>query len=635
MELYASAALSGVGYALSQQRDNLAKNVATNGAVHPREQPSMQNLYQSSHWKDVRADEFQRGNAMWNAAQNPWESGVVPRPAYANMFGTPMEETVKEAPITTLAGTQMTRENFTHNNMTPFFRGSVRQNVDPGANESVMERYTGRGDLYQKKKEVESFFEPTAGFTNVCGMANQDDFYLSHIEAPKARNNDFPIEQVRVGKGLGMGFTATPGGGFQQATTLDAVRPKNVDELRVATKPKLSYEIPVQGPKKGITQRGLLGTFDKNRPDTYYEQTEDMLLRTTGAVLKESKRPVVDLKPTSRVDGHVEYQGAAKSVQPGKGEKDDYGKASITVFDNERQTTQTRTVVTNLTSMVKAIVAPLLDVVKRNPKEYTIDAPRTFGNMQAQIPEKPTTYDPVNHVMRTTIKETTIHDTTILNPKGPEQGTVQVQDDAKKTIRETLPVHDDIRNVAAHTYRVTVYNADAAKKTVRETMEQSGSMYGFIGGPVNESAGAYEHIEVQVPNTQKQFVSDYEYEGTAQSKSDFRPRDRSAENNAEIDATREALELAAGHTPNAGGGYEGLAADMVNLDPRKIVSDDMAARNAGNVTRVVQPTALPTEACQVTKPAAPLLNGQENRLDPGILSALKSNPYNLTINPIS
>lgn len=624
MESYASAAMTGAGYALAQQRD-------------ARDQPSMQSMYESTHSDATRMDEFDRGSAMWNDAQNPWESGVVPRPAYASMFAAPDLTPQQNAntSITTLAGTQVSKEDFSHNNMTPFFRGSLKQNVDPYANASRLESFTGQGDLYQKKKEVECFFEPTAGMANVCGMNNQDEFYNSRINAPRARNNDFPIEQIRVGKGLGQGYTATPSGGFQQPSTLDYIRPKNVDELRVATKPKLSYEIPVQGPKKGTLQRGLLGAFEKNRVDTYYEQTPDMLLHTTGAVKKETGRPIVTLKPTARVDGHVEYTGTARAAsQPGKGTDDDYGRASVLVYDNERQTTQTRTVISNLTSIVKAIVAPLVDILKHTPKEYTVEAARTFGNMQAQIPSKSTTYDPVNHVMRTTIKETTIHDTTILNPKGPEKGTVQNMDEAKKTVRETLPVEDVVRNVAAHTYRVTVYNADAAKKTVRETLKASGSSYGFVGGPVNETAGAYEHIEVQVPNTQKQFVSDYEYEGVAESKTEFRQRTRDAEQNAEIDGTREAIELAAGHTPNAGGTYEGLAADQINLDHKKMVSDDMAARTTGNVTRVVQNYVIPTECCQVTRPAVPLPNADAQRLDPGMLSALKSNPYNLSINPL-
>lgn len=637
MDIYASAALSGLGMALNTQRDSLSKQKMK--PPHPNSKPSMQNMYGSDHWTHVRTEEQQRGNKMWNAAQQPFEHGVVPRPAYASMFAAPAPEPVKNDRIMTLAGEELSTEAFTHNNMQPFFRGSVKQNTSAGANNSVLENFTGISEFYQPKKEVECFFEPTAGFANVCGMPDNTDYYTDHLQAPIARRNDFPIEQVRVGKGLGQGFTATPSGGFQQGNTLDYIRPKNVDELRVATKPKLNYEIPFQAPaKSSVTARGKIGAFEKNRPDTFYEQTSDMLLRTTGAVSKESGRPVVDLKPTARVDSHTEYQGQANatSVQPGRGEGDDYGKSGIMVYDNERQVTQTRTVVSNLTSTVKAIVAPLLDIVRHNTKEYMVDAPRTFGSMQAQIPSKPTTYDPVNHMMRTTIKETTIHDTTVANLKGPEQVTAPLLDTTKTTVRETLPVEDQVRNVSAHTYRVTVYNAEAAKKTVRETLDESGSMYGFVGGPVNDKVGAYEHIDVQVPNTQKQFVSDYEYEGTAQSKTDFRPRNREAEQNAEIDGTREVLNIAAGHTPNAGGalGTEGVDASHLDVAFKKPVVDSMAQRTVGNVTRVMQATAVPIESCDITKPASPLLNGQENRLDPNLLSSLKSNPYNLSINPI-
>ena len=639
MDIYASAALSGLGMALNTQRDSLSKQKLK--PPHANSKPSMQNVYQSDHWTSVRADERQRGTKMWNAAQQPFESGVVPRPAYASMFAAPSvgneKGNAKNTPkIMTMAGEEMAPETFTHNNMQPFFRGSLRQNVDPMANHNRLENYTGVSEFYTNKKEVDSFFEPTSEFAYVCGTPNSSDYYTQHIEAPIARRNDFPIEQIHVGKGLGQGFTASPSGGFQQGNTLDYIRPKNVDELRVATKPKLELQLPVQGPAKMISKRGDIGVVEKNRPDTFYEQTEDMLLRTTGAISKETGRPIVSLKPTARVDTHTEYKGAAmaKTTQPGRGSDDDFGKSGVMVYDNERQVTQTRTVVSNLTSTVKAIVAPLLDIVRHNTKEYTVDAPRTYGNMQAQIPSKPTTYDPVNHMMRTTIKETTIHDTNVSNLKGPEQVVAAFLDEAKKTVRETMPVEDQVRNVSSHTYRVTVYNAEAAKKTIRETTDESSSMYGFIGGAVNDSRGAYEHIDVQVPNTQKQFVSDYEYEGGAESKADFRPRDRDAEQNAEIDGTREALNIAAAHVPGASGPNEGLDASQIDMASKKLVGDSMAQRNVGNVTRVMQPTALPIELCDITKPAAPFLNGEENRLDPSLLSPLKNNPFNLSVNPL-
>lgn len=638
MELYAGAAMTGMGYLLNQQRDILKKNGY--GPVHPQEKPSMKNVYASDHWKAVRTDEFQRSTRNYEKAQAPFATGYVAKPTYASQFATPMMDGMGESSaILSLSGEEIPKEQFTHNNMQPFFRGSVKQNMDPFANASRLEAYTGRGDLLQSKQEVGSFFEPTPGLTNVCGMQSSADHYLEHIQTPVARRNEFPLEQIRVGPGLGKGFTANPSGGFQQADSLNYVRPKTVDELRVATKPKVTYEGRVQGPSKGTDQRGLVGDFVKNRPDTFYEQSPDQWLRTSGANSKEMARGVFDIKPTSRVESHVAYVGQANAVstQPGKGTDDDYGKSSIMVYDNERMTTQTKTVVSNITSVVKAIVAPFTDMLKQNAKDYTLDAARPYGNMQAQIPSKPTLYDPVNHMMRTTIKETTIHDTTIMNLTGPEAGRPENPLPAKPTVRETISLDDavtnTVRNIASHKYNVVVYNPDAvARTTHRELTECNVNEVGYVDA--QDKVGAYTHVAIQVPNTQKQFVSDNDYIGTMGSKTDFRPVSNEAEMNAEIDGTREALNIAAGHTPNGAGAFTSLDPENVDLESKKLVSDTMASRNTHNVTRVMQSTAMPIASCELTKGVGPRENANEARLDPSLLNNLRSNPYNLNVNPI-
>jgi hypothetical protein len=601
----------------------------------------MKNIYSSDHWAAVRRDEQERADQRWTAAESPFETGVVPRPAYASMF---QNIDVTRAPqqtksVRSLSGQDIPAEQFTHNNMQPFFRGSVRQSMDPFSTNPILENHTGRSQYFQHKRETECFFEPTGGLGNVCGMDNNDDFYKDHLVAPISRRNDFPIEQVRVGRGVGLGYTAEPAGGFQQAATLDVIRPKCVDELRPGNKPKANLEARVQGSGKGITQRGLIGDMAKHRPDTFHEQREDQWLKTTGAVKKEQGRPVFNMKPTSRVETHVDYEGhvSGAAAKPGRGTSDDYGKSTVIVYDNERMTTQTRTVVSNLTSTVKAIVAPFLDVLKHGIKEYTIDAARTYGNMAAQIPSKPTVYDPVNHMMRTTIKETTIHDTTLANPKGATAVPVAAEDKARTTTRETLklPVEEVVRNVSAHTYRVTVYNPDeVAKTTYRELTERAQNEVGYVGGGIEKSVGAYSHIDVQVPNTSKQFLSDNEYVGDAGSKTDFRPSSDEAAYNMQVDGTREALNIASGHTPAAGGLFVGLSADAVEMESKKLITDSMAVRSAGNVTRVVQSGMAPLNSCDMTKGVLVRANAQEGRLDTSLLAGLKTNPYNLSINPI-
>ena len=59
----------------------------------------------------------------------------------------------------------------------------------------------------------------------------------------------------------------------------------------------------------------------------------------------------------------------------------DYGKTSIKLNKNERDITGTRTHTSNLTSIVKALMAPILDIVKSTKKENNIGNIRQSGNL--------------------------------------------------------------------------------------------------------------------------------------------------------------------------------------------------------------------------------------------------------------
>ena len=96
MELYAGAALSGMGYLLNQQREVLNAQRGPNAGPangvspigRPNETPSMTNMYASDYWTSARRDEETRGQRVNRAAQAPFQTGVVPRPAYASMFSS-------------------------------------------------------------------------------------------------------------------------------------------------------------------------------------------------------------------------------------------------------------------------------------------------------------------------------------------------------------------------------------------------------------------------------------------------------------------------------------------------------------------------------------------------------------------
>jgi len=635
MELYAGAVLNGVGYALNKERDVLKR---TETRVNPRELPSMQNIYKSKYYDTTRADEFDRATIKWQDSQNPLETGIVPKPAYADMFASPLGDNINNQKIHTMAGKYISPEQFSHNNMQPFIRGSVKQNTDELANQNILNNYTGRSDTIQHKKEVECFFEPVSQYGNACGfMPNPNDFEREHMQIPKARNNDFPIDKVYVGKGLGLGYTADPGGGYQQANTIDYVMPKNVDQLRVATNPRAEYQLPKPATKQGVARRGIMGDFAKNKPDKYFEQSANMLLKTTGAVIKPSLQPAQEVKPTSRVDTHIAYDGHTQSSgsMPGIGSDDDYGLNSIMIYNNNRQDTGKDTILNNLTTTVKAVIAPLLDFFRHNTKEYTLDASRTYGNFQAQIPEKATLYDPVSHIMKTTIKETLIHDTNISNLKGSEKITTPNQDNAKVTVRETTPIVDTTRQMASHIYRVQIYNVDeVTRTTIRETTDQAPDLYGFISGNITDGTGAYSVIDIDMLNTNRQFTNDYEYEGIAGSKTDFRQTSEEYIRNAEIDATRDNLNRAAANTPNGAGKFTSIAPENIDIDTKKLMIDSLTQREVGNITRIYQASDMDNGKCAITKIGNNYLNANKDRLDASTLNALKSNPYSLSINPI-
>ena len=639
MEAYASATLSGLGYAFTENQDPYT-SLTENSSLSPGDVPSMKNIYDSRHWDEVRNYEFQKSTQSYHDARNPMLTGVIPKPAYSDQF-IPHTPPFKATPpsgstVPTLTGQTIPVEQFTHNNMQPFYSGATKQNVNPEAMSSYVENSTGRGDRFKTKQAVECFFQPTPFMGNVCGMQNESDFYQSRMEQPKARNNDFPIEQIRVGPGLDVGYNTTPEGGFQQTRTLDFAKPRTIDELRPLSRPKVSYEIPVQGPKKSVVQNiGLEGEFAKNRPDTYYEQSKDQWLSTTGAITKAMEVPEFVVKPTARVDGHRDYAGAARAAgQPGTGAGDDYGRSGVIVYSNARDITQQRTVLNNVSAAVKAVIAPVLDVFKRSQKEFTLDAARTFGNMSAQIPEKPTLYDPVNHIMKTTIKETTVHDTTIMNPRGQvDKGWTEYDDEAKKTVRQTVESFDTVRNVQSHVYKTVVINPEmVVKKTVKETTEDN-PYPGHVGGDVNNRRGAYSYIEVQVYDTQKQFVSDNTHTGIGGGGDQYMPSSQEQYYNAEIDGTREMMNIKAGNTPNAKGANVALDSKNLDLETKKLETDRFNPHE-GNINHIYQ-THRSMEQCEVTKhPQLACLNENAERLDPGLLASLKNNPYNLPINPI-
>lgn len=639
-------------------------------------QPSMKNIYDSSYFNKIKENEQSMSKDLYKKGETPYNTGIVSLPANSDMFKRMNYNDFEKNNnmnggeiITSLSGDKITKESFTHNNMMPFLRKNVTQSTDIDNMSPFLDNRTGSNQYWQSKKEVPCMFKPTINSGgNICGMKNNDDFYKSRIDTSTQKaNNFFPIEQVKVGPGLNRGYNSLGVGGFHQHDANSYAKPRNLNELRSKINQKETYfQIPVQAPIKGTDQRGIQTPFEKRRPDTVYEQTEDMWIKTTGAQTKDTLRPAQNIRPTTRQESHVDYKGVVSINDANLGVKDNYGKDNIIVYDNERQNTEEKGVISNLTSIVKAIVAPVTDVLKYSIKEYTIEAERGVGNPSIQIPEKATTYDPVNHIMKTTVKETTVHDSEMINltgnketystitdqakttvketlihdsiytnVKGNETGYTTGDDEAKTTIRETIKPVDTVRNIGGNTYKVTMYDPDlVAKTTLKETTLVAKSQYGFLGGLLNGLLGGYLSKEIDLKNTHKQFLSDTNEYGIAGAINEHRQRDRTAEENAEIDDTREMIMIAAGHTPNPGNKNVAIDSSEIDMSSRKSLDNIVPARKNGNVGIIYQETPS-INNCAITK-VPDKSNAFYNRLDSDLLEAINDNDYMKTqrINPI-
>lgn len=750
IELYFLVTLAAIGFMVNTTQNK--KSVISQKNKIPKSNiPSVNNVYDSQFYRKSQQISQNRVNTMYQASQNPVRTGVI-----SKNFAYEKDEHMAKK-VKSLTGEYIDESNFLNKNIKPYFGGRMRQNMDPHANASKLEAFTGgsQDHAYKQKCEVGSFFDSTKDLTNINGMGNQDEFYRDRMVTSRMRTNEVPVEKVYVGPGLNQGYDSKPIGGFQQLDAQDYAKPKCVDELRAANKPKMTYDGRTVDGMKG-KMRADVGKVDKNRPDTYYEQTEDNYLRTTGARLKPTEIPDYLVKDTNRIDTSTEYTGTAISAnakarvndpsvresskyqfgeyglrnaalyKTGKGERDDYGKSKIMVFANERDMTTTRVHQGNLTSLVKALVAPVIDMFKDTKKDEFIDNPRHFGNMSAQIPDKPTIYDP-NDTTRTTIKETTIHETINGNLRGNVKATIYDPNDTTRTTVKETTIHESINGNLRGDKKLTIYDPnDIARTTIKETLIHDEIGTGTLTGPkqlfvydpdeiakttgretieyidytMNINGGAkkgivydpddvaratmkqtldeavrdgnidrvegmgdynttdfdpkntqkqflsdkdyygtatrnkgegYQTNEFDAKNTQKQFLSDVEYFGHAEAGSDKKQTSYDDMYNANISSGQESLLY--GREPTNSGKKQYVTGDCISLGHKKQECDVASKRSVNNIDKINNSTYADIEEKGITRTKKEY--GRDDRLDPSLLKAYLDNPYTKPLNSVA
>jgi hypothetical protein len=348
--------------------------------------------------------------------------------------------------IYSLTGNYLDSAQFKHNNMVPFNGGKVKgRTYDMNINESVLDNMIGSGSQVIKKIEQAPLFKPEQNMQWAYGMPNQSDFYQSRVNPAMKNNNVKPFDTVMVGPGLDQGYGFNGSNGYNSGMEArDKWLPKTVDQLRVDTNPKLEYElINHEGPANSFIKAApgtqLLGRVEKQRPDTFFINTQDRWLTTTGAEKGETLRPIQEMGILRRNDIPIDYMGPAGSVDikaatapenfepskrhealsggvnhsraTGQGNHTDKDMflRSHTNYENHRSTVkQPESFRSGFSGAIGAVIAPLMDMLKPTRKDETINNVRVYGDAGTSSMVKGPVYNPQD-TTSTTIKETTLY----------------------------------------------------------------------------------------------------------------------------------------------------------------------------------------------------------------------------------
>jgi len=693
----------------------------------------------SSILNNVYETESSLANSMFNGASNATQSNIIPRIGFNqkilnnNNTGFPQDNIQRESNntdffISPLSGERIKQEGF-HDNMVPFIKNKNQQNTSNNAYTNTLGRHTGSDETYRPRKhEVKSFFDITPNNSYVYGSPSfTETIGQDRYIASQKRTNEKPFQDIRVGPGLAAGYTAEPMGGLTQSNTRDYILPKSSDELRSLTNPNITYEGRIiAGLKSG--QRGLQAKVIKQRPETYYKSSPERG-NLSSAVKASQIREKYYMKPTEK-QNKKSYYGGLGQAQLAKPRKEgayrkstknnymtpcprnayredgwtvdekamcngvgDYGKNSIENKANERDTTQDRVHLNNLSITVKKIITPIVDFFRRTRKENFIGNIRPEGNMNANMPSKQTVYDPTD-IARTTIKEQTIDNEYDGALTGNKKGTVYDPNDIARTTIKEQNIDNDYTGMLTGETRNTVYDPnDTARTTIKEQNINNNTPYinvnpqqprsirvydpediakttlkevtidndhiGFVGAQQTLKTGGYTSTSVDMKNTNRQFTTDWYYQGIADGETGTGPgrgylaASYEAKNtnrqflndwewegpakhymnkpqsyddmyNARMNPNRE--EIALGREPTQESVKLGAGMDLVNIEHRRIEGDQINIREPAETFIFNAPPQ--KNNCGLTRVKSKLPEEAiRQRINPDILKAFKDNPY--------
>lgn len=438
------------------------------------------------------------------------DTGIVPAARQADRAMGAAHSARNESKVySPLTGAYM--ENFTHNNVEPFYRGDAPCALRDREPATVPD---------PKREKLE-----TRGWDRDQVGTKQRDLGVEEARLTASLSN------LRTGELLMQPMREHA----VAPESLARVLPPTVDDLRILSKPRIVDEGRVI-PGKAVTEmRAQVPCVPKRTPDSFKATGFEDFLPNTGPASKANTRPQELLHATARGINRTDWVSPAGYAQWGvmdkQAERDPRalmpplpggGAAKAGAWDASRDMSANqfseilRDNERNLSPalpMTGIVAGPGPSYVTSddqeqrewNKKTITTGAQRVFGHMRGTTALKGEIHDP-NMTMRTTLKETLIHDTSIgmLGPSTLRTEAREPDAQAPLTIRNTLCDVDNNVNVAPGFTKPLVYDPDDIfDPTHRDTLGQERT--GNVARDMLQSGLGYETNQVEAPNTNKQF----------------------------------------------------------------------------------------------------------------------------------
>ncbi len=641
--IYVLSSLLGVGYLLNQSKQARPdKTVATDH----NDKTVGTDIYNSRDYFKVKQEEFNRATKNWNDAQSPKITGVIPMyyntlhvkedhekipntdydssliygalnyldgETQAKIKASSIHDSARAPeqewgivmdhpapsfnngvdPLKQIGGSLVPgQEDFTHNNMVPFYKSTITQDMrtDSQGKVAKLELYTGQFKLNKpQKEEISPMFKPMS--ENIYGTQIYRDLSRFNPNNTGKKHNESPIEKIQVGPGLGKGYTNLPSGGRHETLR---IMPKQIDELRVD--PVTETEAKTSSGASRIAKRTMISQMYRNRPEllvTNYNgernfktvgdrvapmSQAEVVLRNTrrkkSRTVQGAGRAATDaqrIAPQSKESSRINFENTPyRNVAAQERMVSDYGREGYMAYDNNRMT-----------------------------------ASKTQQQAGAGAAQDNWVFGGTQTIMQ------------LIGLAGPSAPTVKTQDEAKKTRKQFYEKNKYTGHASGLQKKHIVVNDQKARKTIRETTGDTN----YIGGAEGPVKKQIVYGGQKARKTIRETTEDNNYIASANS---YNRKSKSYDSayNARTNINKEVV--AKGRKPTDRGpnlGYQNINMEIKKLD------DDRDNRYISVKTSTVgnsfNPESISSGTVTSERNHLPQI---DTRLDVGLLDAYKRNP---------